>query len=205
MHLLFLPGGAGAAEFWHPVGALLSASHRKTYFSWPGLGAQPPAPEITGFADMLALVEAEMSAPCALIAQSMGCVPAMQLALKYPEKISHLILVATSGGIDVARLGGEDWRPAYKAKFPQGADWITTSAPDLSKQLARISCPTLLLWGDADPISPVAVGEYLAKRIPKANLQIIVGGQHNLAQTHAAQVASLITQHLGQQAWRDSI
>lgn len=196
MHLLFLPGGGGAAEFWQTAGALLAKQYRKSYLSWPGLGAQAHAPEVAGFADLLRLLEQEMSDPCVLIAQSMGCVPAMQLALKYPEKISHLVLVATSGGIDVARFDAHDWRPAYRENFPQGADWITTPAPDLSTQLPQIACPTLLLWGDADPISPLAVGEYLASRIPLAELQVIAGGQHNLAQSHAAQVASLIAQHL---------
>ena len=37
-HLLFLPGASGAASFWHPLGALLPASWRKSYLNWPGLG-----------------------------------------------------------------------------------------------------------------------------------------------------------------------
>ncbi|WP_308495393.1 alpha/beta fold hydrolase [Duganella aceris] len=54
----------------------------------------------------------------------------------------------------------------------------------------------LLLWGDADPVSPVKVGEKLAACLPHADLQIFKGADHDLAYTHAAQVAGLIDRHL---------
>jgi len=54
----------------------------------------------------------------------------------------------------------------------------------------------LLIWGDADPISPVAVGRHLEARIPNARLEIVPGGDHGLAGTHADLVASLIAHHL---------
>jgi pimeloyl-ACP methyl ester carboxylesterase len=57
--------------------------------------------------------------------------------------------------------------------------------------------PVLFLWGDADPISPVKVGEKLAALLPHANLHIFAGADHDLAYTHAAEVAALIDQHLG--------
>nr|WP_284732114.1 alpha/beta hydrolase [Sphingobium nicotianae] len=67
---------------------------------------------------------------------------------------------------------------------------------DLSEQIASIQVPTLLLWGDEDPISPVAVGERLRSLMPQSALQIIPGGHHDLAQTHASLVAGFIRKHL---------
>jgi pimeloyl-ACP methyl ester carboxylesterase len=54
----------------------------------------------------------------------------------------------------------------------------------------------LLLWGEADPISPVAVGERLAALLPQSRLQVIPGADHGLCLHHADQVAPLIDAHL---------
>ena len=62
--------------------------------------------------------------------------------------------------------------------------------------MERIAAPTLLIWGDKDAVSPVAVGEHLAGRLPHARLEIIPGGDHDVASTHADPVARLIAKHL---------
>ena len=63
--------------------------------------------------------------------------------------------------------------------------------------------PTLLLWGDAVPISPVAVGQRLQRLLPRSRLVVLPGGQHDLAQVYAEQVAMLIDRHLGLQGLLD--
>lgn len=65
---------------------------------------------------------------------------------------------APPGGVNVAGLGGVDWRPAYRQEFPKATAWILDMERDLSASIGPTRQPTLLLWGDADPISPVAVG-----------------------------------------------
>ena len=67
---------------------------------------------------------------------------------------------------------------------------------DTTPYLARIAAPTLLLWGDDDPISPLAVGRHLQARIRGSRLHVVKGGRHDLARTHAAEVAPLIARHL---------
>ena len=49
---------------------------------------------------------------------------------------------------------------------------------DLSDVLSRIEVPTLLLYGEADKRSPVAVGEGLHARIPNSTLVILPGVGH---------------------------
>jgi pimeloyl-ACP methyl ester carboxylesterase len=200
MHIIFLPGGGGAPEFWHALGALLPADWKKTYLSWPGLGNQPHDPTIRGFDDLVALAEKEIQGPTILIAQSMGGIVGIRLALKRPEKITHLVLVATSGGVDVAALGAEDWRLAYLNNFPEGARWITTDKPDHTDVIPNIACPTLLIWGDSDPISPVSIGCHLSSMIAGSELHVIEGGNHSLAKERAAEIAPLILNHLNRNA-----
>jgi len=49
---------------------------------------------------------------------------------------------------------------------------------DTTEFLARIDSPTLLLWGEADERSPVAIGEQLRDAIPGADLEVIARAGH---------------------------
>jgi pimeloyl-ACP methyl ester carboxylesterase len=126
----------------------------------------------------------------------MGGIVAVRVALRNPDTLQRLVLVATSGGVDAARLGGADWRTDYKADHPTAAPWITDDRPDNTDEIPTITASTLLLWGDSDPISPVSVGEHLASLLPNATLRVIAGGTHSLAIDHAHDVASRIREHL---------
>ncbi len=194
--ILFLPGAGGAPEFWQPVAALLPSSMPYELVGWPGLGAQPHDPAVQGFDDLVRLVRERLSAPVDLVAQSMGGVVAARLALEVPDKVRRLVLAVTSGGVDMAGLGASDWREDYRRSNPQAAAWVTEQrvSPDLPVE--RIAAPTLLLWGDDDPISPVAVGRHLQARLPSAGLHVVRGGRHDLVRTHAGEVAPLIVRHL---------
>lgn len=138
------------------------------------------------------MVAAKINQPTALIAQSMGGAIAVRVALEKPELITHLVLAVTSGGIDVAALGGENWRPSFHESNPHLPRWFSTYQEDLSAKLPTILIPTLLLWGDSDPISPVCVGERLAFLLPSAHLHVVEGGDHDLAETHASEIAPLV-------------
>jgi len=122
----------------------------------------------------------------------------VRLALACPHLVRRLVLTVTSGGVDMTALGASDWRPDYRRTFPNAAAWIlerTTASP---LPVERVAAPTLLLWGDADPISPRAVGEHLAQRLPDARLHVVRGGDHDLARTRADEIAPLIERHLAE-------
>jgi pimeloyl-ACP methyl ester carboxylesterase len=194
--LLFLPGALGRTALWEPVAGLLTHGAAKVHVGWPGFGATTADPSIRGIDDLVAKVVARIAQPSALIAQSMGGVIAMRVALARPDLVTHLVLAVTSGGIDVAGFGGQDWRPAFHDANPTLPRWFSTYQEDLSAQLSSVQIPALLIWGDADPISPVGVGERLASLLPCAQLQVVAGGDHNLAETHAPLLAPLIDAHL---------
>jgi pimeloyl-ACP methyl ester carboxylesterase len=195
--LLFLPGAGADPGFWRPLGERLPASWEKHYFGWPGIGDQPPHPAVNGIDDIIAMVEAQLwPGPVDLVSQSMGGVVALSVALRNPGKVRRLVLTATSGGVDVAELNRFDWRVAYRREYPNASAWITEARLDLTGQLPNLACPALLLWGDADPISPVAAGERLAALLPDARLHVVGGGEHDLALTHAGQLAPIVAGHL---------
>jgi pimeloyl-ACP methyl ester carboxylesterase len=178
------------------VAERLHHSAERFHLGWPGFGQTPPDPQVRGFDDLLELVLARLDRPTALIAQSMGGVLALQAALAAPGWITHLVLAATSGGLPMAEHGAEHWREAFRLAHPRLPDWFTTAAVDLTDQLPCVASPTLLLWGDADPISPVGVGQALATLLPVAQLVVLPGGTHDLAVEQADGIAPLIDRHL---------
>jgi pimeloyl-ACP methyl ester carboxylesterase len=178
------------------VGSRLPPAWERVHLGWPGLGDQAADPSVRGYGDLVERVLGVLERPSDLVAQSMGGVVAVSVAARAPGLVRRLVLSATSGGIDMGRLGAVDWREEYGRVFPRAAAWVGDPHPDQTELLRRIESPTLLLWGDADPLSPVAVGERLAELIPGGVLRVISGATHDLALEQPGPVARLIEAHL---------
>lgn len=194
--VFFLPGAGGSPLFWRPVADQLPNAWQKEHFRWPGLGTQPHDPAVDGIDDLVRLVERRFVAPVDIVAQSMGGVVAARLALSRPEMVRRLVLVVTSAGVNMAQFGSTDWRLEYRKLFPDAAKWITDHRAAAELPVEKITAATLLIWGDADPISPVGVGRHLNQRIANSKLRILGGGDHDLAEERPDEVAALICQHL---------
>jgi pimeloyl-ACP methyl ester carboxylesterase len=63
-------------------------------------------------------------------------------------------------------------------------------------QLTRITSPTLVIHGKADPLVPYACGEDTARRIPGAKLVGIDGMGHDLPPEPVAQILAAMVPHL---------
>jgi pimeloyl-ACP methyl ester carboxylesterase len=164
--------------------------------NWPGAGAEPHDPAITGYGALVDRAASAVADGSDVVAQSMGGVVAIGLALANPQKVRRLVLVATSGGIDVRRFGAENWRAEYRSEFPGAASWVTEQHVDHTRELPGIEIPTCLIWGEEDPISPPAVGRALQAALPHSSLHIIPGGTHMLAWERPDEIAGLIVGHL---------
>ena len=194
LNLIFLPGASGNTAFWQPVIQLLQ-DDSTIVVAYPSFGGYADDVDVQSFEGLQADVLNQIQQPSVVIAQSMGGIFAVQAALKKPEQVQALVLVATSGGIDLSPFQVKDWREDYQQSF-MVPDWFVQHQSDLTDSLERIQCPVLLIWGDVDPISPVAVGQALHRQIPHAELHIVSQGQHDLAIVHAAHVAQLIQNFL---------
>ncbi len=195
--LVFLPGAGGAAAFWAPVAERLADLGPTLLLGYPGFADSPVEPSIDSLDHLFRWLEERLPVePSHVIAQSMGGVLAARLAIERPELVSRLVLVATSGGVDVARLGGAEWRPDLRASRPTAPSWFIDDRTDLTDRLGEIRARTLLLWSDADPISPLAVAELLRARIAGARLAVVAGGTHAFASERPDEVAALVRAHL---------
>jgi pimeloyl-ACP methyl ester carboxylesterase len=192
---LLLPGSGGRRSFWEPVAARLERGGQPVFFPWPGFGDAPAEPAIQSLDDLYTwFVARAPSTASNVVAQSMGGVLAMRFAIEHPNRVRRLVLVATSGGTR-ARFG-IDWRAGFRAERANVPDWFERDETTLETRLGEVRAPTLLVFGDRDPIAPVAMGQHLQSLIRGAHLVVIPGGTHVLAEECPDEVARVIDAHL---------
>lgn len=139
---------------------------------------------------------------------SMGGAIAQLLALEFPARVERLVLVGTGARLRVAPqyLDGikSDFAAAARALvenyFAPGApaeledkslrqllatgsavtygDFAACDAFDVRERVQNIACPTLVVCGRADRMTPVRYSESLAQSIPHARLAIIENAGH---------------------------
>jgi len=196
MNLIFLPGASGSTKFWHPLIEKLPQHYQTKIIGYPGFGDTPESPQIKSFEDLKNYVVDQINEESVIIAQSMGGIFAVAAALQKPQLIKGLVLIATSGGINLERFNVQDWREAYRQAFLRYPDWFVTTNANYEEFLSDINIETLLIWGDNDPVSPVQVGQYLNQKFENSTLYVVKGGDHQLAEKHADEVSVQIKTYL---------
>ncbi|NNH78857.1 alpha/beta hydrolase [Acinetobacter sp. ANC 5380] len=194
--IVFLPGASGNIEFWNPLIDFLPRHYEKEVIGYPGFGNVPDNTNIKNFRDLQNDVTSKINSKSILIAQSMGGIFAVNKAFTDPSLIKGLVLIATSGGIDLTPFNVQDWRTEYQEQYPRYPKWFMTTNVNYEEYLEKINIPTLLIWGDDDPISPINVGKYLNTILKDSKLKIIKDGKHDLAEKHAKEVSLYINQFL---------
>lgn len=195
-NLIFLPGASGSTTFWHPLIEKLPQHYQTKIIGYPGFGDTPQSLEVKSFEDLTNHVVDQINEESVIIAQSMGGIFSVAAALQKPQLVKGLVLIATSGGINLERFNVQDWREAYRQTFLKYPDWFITTSANYEELLSDINIETLLIWGDQDPVSPVEVGTYLNQIFKNSRLYIVKGGDHQLAEKHADEVATQIKDYL---------
>lgn len=188
----FVPGAAGAGAFWSPVVQCLPANWEIDLPDLPGLGAVPARESIANYDDLVAYVKARIARPTVLVAQSMGAYIALSVALRHPDAVTHLVLVAATGGVDVGAHGGVDWRADYPSAYPTAEPWARAAVPDLTERLHEIDVPVLLVWATRDVLSPIGVGRAIEARVRRGSLVTFDTDDHWVARQFADQFAAII-------------
>lgn len=181
---------------WKALAARLTHEGKRRFVGYPGFGGEPADASIDGVDSLTRRVATELDGPTHVFAQSMGGAIAMRLALRATDRVESLVLAVTSGGIDLSGAGVVDWRAEFRMANPTVPDWFERERSDLSYELAKVRCPVLLLWGDADPISPVTVGQRLRSLLPQAELVVVPDAEHDLVRTHVDAILPHVERHL---------
>jgi pimeloyl-ACP methyl ester carboxylesterase len=76
-------------------------------------------------------------------------------------------------------------------------DWSCAYGFDLTPQLlARVSAPTLVVYGESSHPAPQRANELLGRSIPGGRIAVIPGAAHFMIATHARDVAQLVAAHI---------
>jgi poly(3-hydroxyoctanoate) depolymerase len=187
----FIPGAAGSGNFWEPVAKRLPVSWETRLIDLPGLGSIPSQAGVSSYSDLVDYVAQGIAVPTVLVGQSMGGFIALQLALRYPQLVTHLVLTVVAGGVDMTAHGARDWR-ADDAPSLHAQTWANDPVADLTDELGAIEIPVLLVWATRDAWSPLSVANTLASRIPGASLVTFDSDDHWIARERADDVAAAV-------------
>jgi pimeloyl-ACP methyl ester carboxylesterase len=206
---------------WQPlITALKQRGLNPVFLPLPGLTS--PLNEVWGLDEYVAWVKSQLGTKPAIVAgHSFGGQIAIRLASLHPASVKKLILIDNSGKRDpslkavikrkafwvMAKIGkvfvNAGWARKLIYLLARERDYL--NAPPLLKRtmslvldqevtadLPQISCPTLLIWGEQDRVTPLSLGRFFAARIKNAQLRTIPDARHSPHFTHVEKVADLM-------------
>jgi pimeloyl-ACP methyl ester carboxylesterase len=174
-------------------------------------GGQPLA-DVAAYADALYAWAEENRLPrFVLVGHSMGGAMAIEFALRYPGRLSGLVLLSTGARLPVSPqilagiandfegtvdllvrwMYGEGTDPnllrlgARRLREVRPdvlyADFAACDAFDRRADVSRIDLPTLILCGEADVMTPLKSSEFLRDQIGNSQLVVVPGAGHMAA------------------------
>jgi pimeloyl-ACP methyl ester carboxylesterase len=118
------------------------------------------------------------------VVQSMSVFGEAETIVQYPEQIDAMI----AAGLDEIGLGA---RLAELRAVISPTGWQPALAMGV-EELRRLTVPTLLIWGERDPVGSADVAQDAATTIPNARLELLPAG-HGPWLGHPDRVARLVT------------
>lgn len=222
-NIYILHGWTYSLDKWEPIISKLKATGlNPIQLKVPGLTAAIDKPwEITDYVDWLDQAISKEKNKIILIGHSNGGRITLNFAIKYPEKIRHLIII-DSGGIYDNGLFIRLKRSLFKAVSAIGrnltdsellrsllykiigeTDYQTASPimrqtminllkSDASLNLSRIKIPVTIIWGRIDTITPLSHAYTLHRLISNSELHIIEDAHHAPFFTNPEEVTHII-------------
>lgn len=204
--LLLLNGLTRPLESWETFERALGGDRMTITLDAPGVGGSrtPVLPlPIPMVATLAAAVLDEVGVAAAdVLGFSYGGTVAQQMAAQSPERVSRLVLVATSCGVG-ATPGNSGALTASMAP-PDNQNWPRPHAVGTLWQylaisnwssipfLGSIAVPTLVVCGTRDRVVPPSNSALLARRIPGARLVRLTAGHDLQRGTQAAALARVV-------------
>lgn len=211
MRVVLLHGLGVGADYMRPLARALP--HETEVPVLPGWRGGPPADHVL---DLVELGESLVPLlPGALVANSMGCQVAVELAIRRPELVRSLVLVGPTldphlrswpkllGGfaLDCAReppslwwLIARDYAAMGPARFVRTAAFARRQR--VEERLPLVQAPTLVVRGSRDGFVSQRWCEEATALLPRGRLAVIEGAAHAAHYSHPSAVAEEVEQHL---------
>ncbi len=199
--VVLVHGLSGSTRWWARNIPALAERHTVYLVDLPGFGAMRRLRRQFVLVEAASWLSAWMEAaglrPVHLVGHSMGGYVCLRLAASRPETVRSLVLVAPAGIpsgrsmlghlvplLRAARHAPPTFLPVLaRDAFRMGPItlWRATRdllAEDVREDLRSIQVPTLLVWGENDPLVPPAVGDLLREGIPDSRLLVLEKAAH---------------------------
>ncbi len=223
LKIFILHGWAYSKEKWNPFLRLLEMKGFNPYLlSIPGLTEKNTQVwDINDYTNWLYEILKKEKDKVILLGHSNGGRIALALALKYPEKLSRLILI-DSAGIYHNNLSLKIKRAIFKTAAKTGKKILPlekggsllyaltresdykNASPNMKKTMlnlinadrnlntSKIKVPTIIIWGENDRTTPLSDGKLLNTKIVNSKLYIVNAAGHAPQFTNTKQVISII-------------
>ena len=199
--VILVHGLSGSTRWWTENVEALAQQYRVYLVDLPGFGAMRRSPLRQGVHAatdwLIRWMETVPAQPSHLVGHSMGGHICLRVAMERPDLVDRLALVAPAIWFahdsifsKVVPLMRETQRfsPSFFATLSYdalraGPATLLRSARDLlgqkvERNLEAIQAPTLLIWGEHDPIVPVSTGYELRHLIPNSRLLVLKDASH---------------------------
>lgn len=200
--LLFVHGLGASGATWDGCVSALSSRYRCITVDLLGHGDSPVPDDPADYTRDGALADlddviAAAAGPVVLVGHSLGGYLSLAHAATRPGVAAAVVVLNTGPGFrDPEKREAWNERSRRNAhRFgvpPQAAELNLQHDSVVMDRLADIAVPTLVLAGELDRPEYANSGQYLERKMPDARLQVIAGGEHNMQETHAADVAAMI-------------
>ena len=224
--VVLVHGLSGSTRWWSRNVQAVAERHRIYLVDLPGFGIMHSLRRRFVLAETATWLSEWMEAVglrrAHLVGHSMGGYLSVRLAASRPELVRRLVLVAPAGVPTERSMLGHLVPLLLAARYATPAfmpvlvrDALRTGpmtlwraardllAEDVRGDLRNIEAPTLLVWGENDPLIPPAVGDLLRREIPDSRLLLLRGAAHvpmydRPAQFDAALLAFLAGEPVGE-------
>lgn len=158
-----------------------------------------------------------------LVGNSFGCQIIAELALRYPSRVSHAVMIGPTADASARTKARHIWRLArdllhepFMLWLLQGRDYLRFGLrwqwqtlrymldDRIEDKLPLLRMPVLLVRGEHDPIAPQGWVERLAQLTPDGSLAVVPGAGHAVNYSAPDALAGLIEVFLSGVGTRDS-
>ncbi len=219
--IIFIHGAGGSHNHWVQQTLELGQKFLTIAVDLPGHGDSEGEPfdELEDYSNFLYdFTERVLGSKFVLASHSMGGAIALDFALRFPDKLSGLILIGTGARMRVTPAIIDIFAPGKS--FPNFITFTDSAAanPEVFKQagidtiyyhdflfcdgfnymerIKYINTPTLVIGGTKDPIKPPKCSKYLANNIPNSHLHIIKEAGHLMMLEKPQQINASIEQFI---------
>ena len=217
--VVLVHGLAVSSGYMVPTALRLAPNYHVYAPDLPGFGksAKPghvlSVPEL---ADALAnWMEVMQLPPAVLLGNSLGCQIIVDFAVRYPERITHAVLVgpaidqrAPTVHQQAFRLALNMFREPFPFLFVAGREYLATGprrtvgtlkyafADPMEEHLPFVRVPTLVVRGARDPLAPQEWVEDVCRLLPQSELVIVPGAAHAVNYNSPDTLAGLVRSFL---------